>query len=113
MSDIGVGENPPEALVESVVDSSGEVRELATNGWPDGYTYGATRYADVILRKAFPARSGDLIAALEKFAPTLDELRSGGGGRTVFVKRFDDSLAAMADSTLKCSTLNVEVAQVR
>ncbi|MEY2116489.1 MULTISPECIES: BglII/BstYI family type II restriction endonuclease [Rhodanobacter] len=97
MSHIGVGENPPETLVESVVDSAGEVRELATDGWPRGYIYGATRYADVILRKAFPARSDDLIVALNQFAPTLDELRSGGGGRTVFVKRFDDSLAAMKD----------------
>ncbi|KZC36018.1 hypothetical protein RHOFW510R12_29765 [Rhodanobacter sp. FW510-R12] len=38
-----------------------------------------------------------MIVALNQFAPTLDELRSGGGGRTVFVKRFDDSLAAMKD----------------
>lgn len=97
MSHTGTEENPPETLVESVVDSAGEVRALATDGWPRGYIYGATRYADVILRKAFPARSNDLIAALSKFIPTLDELRSGGGGRTVFVKRFDDSLAAMKD----------------
>jgi hypothetical protein len=90
-------ENPPETLVDSVVDSAGEVRGLATDGWPLGYIYGATRYADVILRKAFPSRSDDLIAALDQFVPTLDELRSGGGGRTVFVKRFDDSLAAMKD----------------
>lgn len=88
-------ENPPETLIDSVVDSAGDVRGLATDGWPRGYIYGATRYADVILRKAFPARSDDLIAALDQFVPTLDELRSGGGGRTVFVKRFDDSLAAM------------------
>lgn len=97
MNHIGAEENPPDILVEGVFDSAGEVRELATNGWPRGYIYGATRYADVILRKAFPARSDDLIAALKKFVPTLDELRSGGGGRTVFVKRFDDSLAAMAE----------------
>jgi len=100
MNHIGAQENPPETLVESVVDSAGEVRELATDGWPQGYIYGATRYADVILQKAFPARSNDLIAALDQFIPTLDELRSGGGGRTVFVKRFDDSLAAMADHGL-------------
>lgn len=97
MSHFAAEENPADALVESVVESAGEVRELATDGWPRGYIYGATRYADVILRKAFPARSDDLIAALDQFAPTLDELRSGGGGRTVFVKRFDDSLAAMMD----------------
>ncbi len=90
-------ENPPEPLDDEVVDAASEVRELATDGWPSGYIYGSTRYADVILRQAFPARSTDLIDALSKFHPTLDELRSGGGGRTVFVKRFDDSLAGMLD----------------
>lgn len=90
-------ENPPEPLDDEVVDAASEVRELATDGWPSGYIYGSTRYADVILRQAFPARSNDLIDALSKFHPTLDELRSGGGGRTVFVKRFDDSLAGMLD----------------
>ena len=88
-------DGPPEAMVISVVDAASEIRELATEGWPSGYLYGATRYADVILRHAFAARSDDLIAALNCFRPTLTELRAGGGGRTVFVKRFDDSLAAM------------------
>jgi hypothetical protein len=55
--------------------------------------YGATRYADVILQQAFSDRFADLVAALDDFRPTLDELRSGGGGRTVFVARFDASLA--------------------
>lgn len=76
------------------VSAANEVREVATSGWPLGYTYGATRYADVILQQSFPRRFADLVAALEGFQPTLDELRAGGGGRTVFVKRFDDSLAA-------------------
>ncbi|WP_280205025.1 BglII/BstYI family type II restriction endonuclease [Nocardia farcinica] len=77
------------------VDIAGEVRGVSTPGWPSGYVYGATRYADVILRQSFPERFADLVTALSDFHPTLDELRSGGGGRTVFVKRFDDSLAAM------------------
>ncbi|UQX10671.1 BglII/BstYI family type II restriction endonuclease [Candidatus Mycobacterium methanotrophicum] len=80
---------------EDAVDVAGEVREVTTDGWPSGYIYGATRYADVILKESFSARFADLVTALDQFHPTLDELRAGGGGRTVFVKRFDDSLAAM------------------
>lgn len=91
-------DGPPDAIAGSVVDGAGEVRQVLTDGWPEGYVYGATRYADVILRQAFTARSRDLISALQQFRPTLTELRTGGGGRTVFVKRFDDSLAAMLDS---------------
>lgn len=77
------------------VDVAGEVREVTTAGWPEGFIYGATRYADVILKESFNERFTDLVAALDQFHPTLLELRTGGGGRTVFVKRFDDSLAAM------------------
>ncbi|MCC6535757.1 MAG: hypothetical protein IT531_24665 [Burkholderiales bacterium] len=80
-----------------VVDIAGEVRDVATPGWPKGYKYGATRYADVILKESFSDRHRDLVAVLENFRPTLTELRQGGGGRTVFVKRFDDSLAAMVE----------------
>jgi len=80
---------------DDVADLAGEVRPVSTPGWPSGYVYGATRYADVILRESFRERYDDLVAALDGFYPTLDELRSGGGGRTVFVKRFDDSLGAM------------------
>ena len=86
-----------EAMPESgdAVDVAGEVRPVTTGGWPAGYVYGATRYADVILREAFPGRHRDLVQALTDFRPSLDELRSGGGGRTAFVRRFDESLAAM------------------
>lgn len=84
-----------EIPTDDIVDLAGAVRELSTENWPSGYVYGATRYADVILRESFSDRARDLEAALTNFAPTLDELRSGGGGRTVFVKRFDDSLGAM------------------
>lgn len=83
------------------VDVAGEVREVTTAGWPEGYVYGATRYADVILKESFNERFTDLVAALDQFHPTLLELRTGGGGRTVFVKRFDDSLAAMTQDEQK------------
>lgn len=83
---------------EKTVDPAGEVREIAAVGWPEGYTYRATRYADVILRESFNNRYKDLVAALDAFHPSLEELRRGGGGRTVFVKRFDDSLASTTDN---------------
>ncbi len=88
-------EHPDEAVpeAEDVVDLAGQVRDITVSGLPDGYDYKATRYADVILKEAFPNRFRDLTDALEQFEPTLDELRSGGGGRTVFVARFDQSLA--------------------
>jgi hypothetical protein len=75
---------------------AGEVRDVA--GLSAGYVYGATRYADAILQQSFEARFTDFVAALGMFAPTLGELRAGGGGRTVFVKRFDDSLTAMTEN---------------
>lgn len=86
---------------DDAIDIAGEVRAITTEGWPEGYTYGATRYADVILKEAFPGRFRDLQAALGNFWPTLQELRTGGGGRTVFVKRFDDSLADMLQDDQK------------
>jgi hypothetical protein len=61
---------------------------------PEGYVYYVARYADIILKTAFNARLKELLSVLDGFRPTLDELRKGGGGRTVFVKRFDDALAA-------------------
>jgi hypothetical protein len=84
-----------------VLDLAGQVRSPTIDGLSEGYTYGVTRYADVILEQAFPDRCHDLQAALERFRPTLDELRAGGGGRTVFVRRFDDSLAGMLDNGRK------------
>ena len=82
---------------DEVLDLAGQVRRPTIEGLPDGYRYGVTRYADVILQEAFRDRFDDLQVALEDFRPTLDELRAGGGGRTVFVKRFDESLGNMVD----------------
>lgn len=94
--------NSPNAFSETeAADVAGEVREITTEGWPTGYIYRATRYADVILRESFSERFSDLVTALDQFHPTLLELRTGGGGRTVFVKRFDDSLAAMKENGQK------------
>jgi hypothetical protein len=87
----------PAVVDTATVDIAGEVRRVTTEGWPEGYICGATRYADVILRKSFRTRFQDLVVALDAFHPTLNELRGGGGGRTVFVRRFDDSLAARTE----------------
>jgi len=86
-------DNDSDLEQENVGGLSGQVRDITVSGFPQGYDYKATRYADVILKEAFPNRFADLQSALDAFRPTLDELRSGGGGRTVFVRRFDESLA--------------------
>ncbi len=83
---------------EVVADLPGAVRPPTAAGLPDGYVYGVTRYADIILAGAFPARLGQLVRSLAAFRITLDELRAGGGGRTEFVRRFDDSLRAQDES---------------
>ncbi|WP_420638997.1 BglII/BstYI family type II restriction endonuclease [Candidatus Poriferisocius sp.] len=82
---------------QAPADLAGQVRDITVSGLPPGYDYKATRHADVILKEAFPNRFHDLRRALEQFNPTLDELRRGGGGRTVFVKRFDESLATQLE----------------
>ena len=83
---------------EPVADLPGAVRPPTAAGLPDGYVYGVTRYADIILAGAFGARLDQLVRSLADFRITLDELRAGGGGRTEFVRRFDDSLRAQDGS---------------
>ena len=83
---------------EAVADLPGAVRPPTAAGLPGGYVYGVTRYADIILAGAFPARLGQLVRSLDGFRITLDELRTGGGGRTEFVRRFDESLRAQDQS---------------
>lgn len=89
---------PFEPEPEVVVDLPGAVRPPTAGGLPDGYVYGVTRYADIILAGAFPLRLRQLAGALARFRITLDELRAGGGGRTEFVRRFDESLRAQDQS---------------
>lgn len=79
---------------EVEVDARGVVTPPNVAGLPDGYTYGVTRYADVILQQAFPTAWRALVRALEDFKIELSELQTGGGGRTVHVARFDDSVHA-------------------
>lgn len=80
-----------EAEHELPVDPPGAVHAPSV-ALPDGYVYGVTRYADVILRQSFEDRFDELVTALDAFEIKLDELQVGGGNRTPFVARFDDSL---------------------
>lgn len=82
------------------LDLVGQVKPPTIVGLPVGYRYAVTRYADVILQEAFRDRFDDLQQALDDFRPSLDELRAGGGGRTVFVRRFDESLSDMGEEGL-------------
>ena len=70
----------------AVADPAGAVREPTVTGLPAGYTYGVTRYADIILQQAFPTQFDDIVTVLSSFMIDLNELRVGGGGRTVFVR---------------------------
>lgn len=59
---------------------------------PAGYRYGVTRYADLILREAFPERFDELVATLDEYSIHVDELLRGGGGRASLTVRFDATL---------------------
>ncbi|HVQ86758.1 MAG TPA: BglII/BstYI family type II restriction endonuclease [Actinomycetes bacterium] len=85
----------PEVSIDQLAatEPAGAVLPATIDDLPAGYTYGVTRYADIILRHAFSKQFDDLMSALSQFTIHLQELRAGGGGRTVFVRRFDDSLA--------------------
>jgi hypothetical protein len=86
-----------DANESGVAAAAGQVRQPTIDGLPVGYTYGVTRYADVILATSFPTRLSNIVATLDGYRPHLDELIAGGGGRTQFTKRFDDSLAAQEE----------------
>lgn len=61
--------------------------------FPTGYKYGVTRYADLILREAFPERFEQFVATLEAYSIEVGELLRGGGGRASHTARFDATLA--------------------
>ncbi|HYI24275.1 MAG TPA: BglII/BstYI family type II restriction endonuclease, partial [Thermomicrobiales bacterium] len=73
-------------------DPAGMVGELNVADLPPGYRYGVTRYADLILREAFPRRYGDLQKVLSDFRIDVDELTRGGGSRATQTIRFDGLL---------------------
>ena len=97
-----VQDGEPEEL-EIQVDEAlpGAVGHPSIPGLPEGYVYGVTRYADVILRDAFSARFQNIIASLGQYRIAINELRKGGGGRTPFVARFDDSLRKQTEAGIE------------
>ena len=76
---------------------AGEVNPPTVTGFPEGYIYGVTRYADVILSASFPRRLSNILFSLEQYRPRLCELLDGGGGKTTFTQRFDESLSLQMD----------------
>lgn len=60
---------------------------------PDGYIYRVTRYADIILREAFPERFADLIGVLDEFRVDLrKDIVAAGGQKAPHTTRFDNML---------------------
>lgn len=88
---------------------------------PPGYRYGVTRYADIILREALPARYADLRAVLSEFRIDVEELTRGGGSRATQTIRFDSllhergwgkrniTIAKLIDDTMIHSTRGHEI----
>jgi hypothetical protein len=68
---------------------------VSKDALPEGYAYRVTRYADVILRDAFPEHWRDLIDVLNGFQIELDaDILRPGGNRTPIAARFDGALRA-------------------
>jgi len=65
---------------------------LPTVDLPAGYRYGVTRYADLILREAFPEQFAQLVNTLDTYSIDVTELIKGGGSRADHTGRFDKSL---------------------
>lgn len=60
---------------------------------PSGYKYGVTRYADLILRDAFPQKFADVVGNLEDFyIDYAEDIKAGGGSRARHTARHDDGL---------------------
>lgn len=76
---------------EEIPDLPGTVAEPTIEGLPEGYRYGVTHYADLILRDAFPQRYADLIGVLDAHHIEVDEILKGGGSRAPQTIRFDES----------------------
>lgn len=75
-------------------DPPSMVADLTVSDLPRGYAFGVTRYADVILRDAFPQRYAELISALDQYRIDAAELIAGGGNRAAHTARFDSLLKA-------------------
>lgn len=70
------------------------VAEPTAADLPSGYSFGVTRYADLILRDAFPRRYAELVDVLRGYSIAATELVAGGGNRAAHTARFDAALQA-------------------
>ncbi|MGH9128197.1 MAG: BglII/BstYI family type II restriction endonuclease [Acidimicrobiales bacterium] len=73
-------------------DLPGSVGPPTLQDLPAGYSYGVTRYADVILRESFPTHFNDLHEALATLSIPFADVAAGGGNRSPIAVRFDESL---------------------
>lgn len=88
---MNVQDEPIEA--EGLPAPPGIVESPTVVGLPNGYRYGVTRYADLILCHAFPNLYQDLLTVLDDFRiDTPTEILKGGGGRADHTRRFDSLL---------------------
>lgn len=85
---MGMGDER-EVPVEGMPDPPGMVREPNVEELPQDYAYGVTRYADLILRDAFPQRFRELCEVLAEFRIDVSEILKGGGSRASHTRRFD------------------------
>lgn len=89
--------------VDAYEELPGIVGTPTVDGLPDGYTYGVTRYSDVILSQAFPDLFADIVENLEGFSIEIEEITAGGGSRAEHTKRHDNGLEARGWGTHRVS----------
>lgn len=78
-----------------IPDPPNIAQEPTITDLPAGYIYRVTRYADVILREAFPNSFNDLTSVLEEFRVDFrEDIVSAGGSKASHTDRFDQSLHA-------------------
>lgn len=78
-----------------IPDPPNLAQEPTIDGLPGGYIYRVTRYADIILRDAFPRSFADLVDVLENFRVSFrEDIVSAGGSKARHTERFDASLRA-------------------
>lgn len=67
---------------------------------PSGYKYGVTRYADLILRDAFPDKFQDIVDNLTEYSINYEQdIVLQGGSRARHTKRHDDGLISRGWAT--------------
>jgi len=78
--------------VDAVPELPGAVAMPTVQNLPGGFTYGVTRYSDVILRESFPSHFVELCDALNELVIPFADVATGGGNRSHIAIRFDSSL---------------------